>query len=256
MKLEKTPFACTRDGLTIRGFLLRAPGTKPLPGAVVSHEFLENHRSVEKYARALAEAGFAAFVYDFCGGCILGKSDGKTQDMTVLTELGDLFAVMDHVLARPDVLNGPLFLLGCSQGGFVSAMAAARRPRDVRRLALFYPALSIPDDARKGRMIVYRFDPENVPETLGRVPIALGREYALTAQGLDAYEAIRGYGGPVLLLHGTSDRIVDIDYSLRAAKQYGEQCRFVKIPGAGHIFRFAHAKTAARHLTEFACAAD
>ena len=252
MEILKIPFSCVRDGLTIRGDLLRAPGSRPLPAAIVSHEFMASRKSVEKYALALAEAGFAAFIYDFCGGCFHGRSDGATKDMTVLTELADLNAVMDHVRSRPDVVKGPLILLGCSQGGFVSAMAAARRSADVRKLALFYPALSIPDDARRGRMIVYRFDPKDVPEVLGHVPRTLGREYALAAQAIDPFEAIAGYGGPVLLLHGTRDRIVDIDYSCRAAKVYGERCRFVTVDGAGHIFLGANAKEAARLLVEFA----
>ena len=252
MEIVKIPFSCVRGELTIRGELLRAPGNGPLPGAIVSHEFLKNRRSVEQYARALAEAGFAAMIYDFCGGGIGGKSDGRTRDMTVLTELADLNTVMDHALARPDVQRKPLFLLGCSQGGFVSAMAAARRPQDVSKLALFYPALSIPDDARRGRMIVYFFDPANVPEVLGRVPITLGQEYALTAQKLNAYDAITGWPGQVLLVHGTRDRIVNIDYSCRAAKVYGEHCRFVTIEGAGHGFRGKNAEEAAALLVDFA----
>lgn len=252
MDVMQIPFSTLRDGLTIRGTMFRAPGLKLQRPAIVCHEFLESQKSVEKYAVTLAEAGFSVFTFDFCGGGLRGKSDGQSKDMTVLTELQDLFAVMDHARSRPDVKKVPFLLMGCSQGGFVSAMAAAQRPFDVAKLVLFYPALCIPDDARRGRMLTYRFDAKNLPETLGRLPMPLGREYARAAQALDAYEAIRGFEGPVLLVHGTADRIVKIDYSRRAAEVYGGQCRFETIPGGGHIFRGAAAQKAAELLRQFA----
>ena len=87
--------------------------------------------------------------------------------MSVLTEVLDLEAVIDHVLQLPYIDAGKgVLLIGCSQGGFVSALTAARRKEQVSRLALFYPALCIPDDARAGKMIFARFDPRNVPERI------------------------------------------------------------------------------------------
>ncbi len=252
----KIPFSCLRDGLTIRGMMFRAPGLKLQPAAIVCHEFLETQKSVEKYAVTLAEAGFSVFTFDFCGGSLRSRSDGKPKNMTVLTELADLFAVMDHARSRPDVKKVPILLMGCSQGGFVSAMAAAQRPHDVAKLVLFYPALCIPDDSRRGRMLTYRFDPKNLPELLGRLPMPLGREYAREAQALDAYDAIRGYPGPVLLVHGTADRIVKIDYSRRAAETYGKRCRLETIRGGGHIFHGDHAKKASELLRAFALEED
>ena len=251
MTIRKRPFQCRRDGLTIRGHVFRAAGDSPLPAAIVSHEFMENSRSVEKYARTLAEEGYIAFTYDFCGGCIIGRSDGRTQDMTVLTEMRDLRAVMDAVRAHPETAPGKLLLMGCSQGGLVSAMTAAQYPNEVERLVLFYPALSIPDDARRGRMITFRFDPENIPEILGRIPIALGRNYAATAQTLDPFSMIAGYPGPVLLIHGTADHLVPLSYSQKAAAVYGEGCRLVELPGADHIYHGTHAERAKCLLREF-----
>ena len=251
MNIEKKPFTCVRGGLTIRGTLCRRSGSDRLPGAIVSHEFMANERSVAKYARVLAEEGYAAFTYDFCGGCIVGRSDGRSRDMTVMTEVADLNAVMDAVQTHPDVAGGKLLLMGCSQGGFVSAITAARRRDEVEKLVLFYPALSIPDDSRRGQMLTFRFDPGNIPAILGRVPITLGREYAAVAQKLDSFELIAGYDGPVLLLHGTDDRLVALSYSQRAAEVYGDRCTFVQLPGAGHIFHGGDAEQAKSYLRDF-----
>ena len=54
--------------------------------------------SVKHYEAFLAEMGYAAFTFDFCGGCAMcGKSDGKTTEMSVLTETKDLEAVFEYV---------------------------------------------------------------------------------------------------------------------------------------------------------------
>ena len=66
-------------------------------------------------------------------------------------------------------------LLGCSQGGFVSGLLAAELGEGViDRLIMFYPAVCIPDDARKGKMMFFRFDPGIIPAVLGRFPMKLG----------------------------------------------------------------------------------
>lgn len=42
--------------------------------------------------------GYVAFTFDFCGGSAMcGKSDGKTTEMSVLTETKDLKAVIEYV---------------------------------------------------------------------------------------------------------------------------------------------------------------
>ena len=58
-----------------------------------------------------------------------------------------------------------ILLMGCSQGGFVSALVAAKNNFPIEKLVLFYPALCIPDDARAGKMMMAKFDPQNVPDT-------------------------------------------------------------------------------------------
>lgn len=97
------------------------------------------------------------------------KSDGKTTEMSVLTEVKDLEAVIAYVRTLP-YTGDELLLMGCSQGGFVSAITAAKYPGIADKLVLFYPALYIPDDARAGKMMFAKFDPQGLTETsCGRV---------------------------------------------------------------------------------------
>lgn len=102
------------------------------------------------YANKISEFGFHAFVFDFPGSGA-GKSMGRTSlEMTVLTEKEDLSTVLDYVKNQPFVDSNHIFLMGCSQGGFVSALLAAERENEIEKLILNYPALCICDDCRKG----------------------------------------------------------------------------------------------------------
>ena len=148
------PFACRRGALTLRGVEYRPAGTA-LPIAIVCHGFMQNLDTVRHYARALAGAGWLAYCFDFSGGCAEGcRSDGATTDMSALTEVEDLQAVLAWAASRPYADSGRVLLMGCSMGGFVSALTAAKLGARVQKLVLFYPALCIPDDARAGQMML------------------------------------------------------------------------------------------------------
>lgn len=240
--ITETVFACEREGLTLRGTEYRPQGDC-LPIAIVSHGFMAFQDTVRHYAKALAQLGYAAYCFDFSGGCVVkGKSDGKTTDMSVLTEVKDLEAVMAYAKALPYTDAENVLLMGCSQGGFVSALTAAKWKEEISKLILFYPALCIPDDARAGQMMFAKFDPENVPEIVHCGPMKLGRQYVTDVIGMDPYEEIKGYTGDVLIIHGTADGVVKLDYAKKAYKTYlahaGEKNRVLLkiIEEGGHGF--------------------
>ncbi len=253
--MKVSPFTCRRGELKIRGTQIIQDKAERRPIFIVSHEFMANRLFSLTYAKAAAKLGYAAFCYDFCGGGIVSASGGKTTDMSVLTEVEDLKAVIAYTESLPYTDEDRVVLMGCSQGGFVSALTAAELQTEIRALILQYPALSIPDDARKGHMIKARFDPENIPERLNCSVMRLGRRYVTDVIGLDAFEEISAYRGKVLLLHGDEDRLVDIACSRRALSAYcktGADARMEVIHGAGHIFlRPEHIRQAKRHIAAF-----
>lgn len=246
----ETPFECRRDTLTIRGTEYRTAGEQ-LPVAIVCHGFMAFQDTVRHYTKELARMGYCAYCFDFCGGSVVkGKSDGATTDMSVLTEVRDLEAVIAHVQSLP-YTGQELLLMGCSQGGFVSALAAAKHPEWVWKLVLFYPALCIPDDARAGKMMFARFDPQNIPERIDCGPMKLGRCYPADVMDMDPFAEIQGYGGPVLIVHGTQDSIVRPEYAQRAGNSY--VCAEVRmIQGGAHGFSKKHDALAMEYLREFA----
>lgn len=256
MKITRSTFTCARDGLTIRGTQFLPEGEQ-LPVAIISHGFMANQQSVVKYARQFARWGYASYCFDFSGGCIKGKSDGNTTDMSVLTEKEDLKAVIFYVKELPFVNPDRLILMGCSQGGFVSALAAAELKDQVARLILFYPAFCIPDDARRGQMLMASFDPDEIPDIIRCGPIQLGKTYPASVKDMDPFKEISGYHGPVLIVHGTEDHIVNLSYAQKAWESYtlrgkpapqadgadsgvqpvpSAKCQLLVLEGAGHGF--------------------
>ena len=237
-------FECTRDGLTIRGNVYRPQGTK-LPLMIVSHGFMSTGRIVKREARKFAELGYAAVACDFNGGGTGSKSDGKSTDMSVLTEVEDLLAIIEAASRLDYVDPEDLSLCGCSQGGFVSAIVAARLKERIKRLILFYPALCIPDDARAGKMMFAKFDPQNVPETFRCGLMKLGSRYVTDVRDMDPFEALKGYTGPVLIIHGSADEVVNKSYARRAFRTYlserggkpDENCQLIYINKGNHGLR-------------------
>ncbi len=243
-------FECKRDELTIRGTEYRPEGDN-LPVAIVCHGFMAFQDTVRQYAHTLASLGYAAYCFDFCGGCVIkGKSDGLTTEMSVLTELCDLEAVIAYAQSLP-YTGSELLLMGASQGGFVSALAAAKNSGLVDKLVLFYPALCIPDDARAGKMMFAKFDPNNIPEKLRCGPMKLGRIYPADVINLDPFTEISTYEGPVLIVHGTRDSIVNIDYAVKAQKAYKNAVLHI-IEKARHGFRGKVDAQAIEYLKDFA----
>ena len=253
--VEREGFSCERDGLTIKGTVFLPKGKTDCPIAVISHGFMANQMFSQIHAQNLAKMGYAAFCFDFCGGTLVGSSDGDSTDMSVLTEAEDLKAVIEFAKEQSYTDENELVLLGCSQGGFVSAIVAAEMKEEVDALILLYPALCIPDDARSGEMMFAKFDPQNVPETFWCGPMKLGRQYVTDVIEMDPYEIINQYTGKVLIIHGNQDEIVDISYALRAVETYSQAGADVEmkiIDEGGHMFfRPIHAYKALGYIREY-----
>ena len=221
MNIRTSDFSCINQDKTIRGVEYLPAGEK-LPAVIMSHGFGGCQAEMSDWAERLAEKGLAVYTYDFCGGG-RGISDGDTSDMTVLTEREDLATVLAYVQALPYTDNDRIVLWGFSQGGFVSALAAARIGEQIRGLILIYPAFCIPDDGRAGVMPgTPGFDPDHIPEILMAGDMRVGKAYVEVSQKIDIYREIVKYRGNVLIVHGLSDAMVNYNYSVHAYRAYTE----------------------------------
>lgn len=236
----KKRFYCRRDDLRIVGTeFLPDVGFAPFPTIIISHEFMTTRKSTYKYAEDLSKAGYAVFTFDFCGGSKRSASEGSTENMSILTEVADLRTVYKYVDSLDYVDSNKIVLMGCSQGGFVSALLAAELDKEIAALVLLYPAFSLVNDVQRGQVLDAEFNPNSIPEEIFLNNITIGRKYALDAMYMEPFAVIGGYQGKVLIIHGDADELVDLKWSRLAQAAYvkgGADVELKPIPNAGHIF--------------------
>ena len=205
-----------------------------VPLIIFSHELGNDHTSGERYAERLAETGYAAYVFDFCGGTVGGnKSDGSNNEMSVLTEASDLEAVLQSAKEWDFVDSDKIVLLGGSMGGLVTTVVGSEHQDDIVGMILMYPALSAKVDSGTER---YKTEDE-VPEDVSLFGgwIHVGKNYVTDLWKVDFNELLSSYEGHMLLLHGDKDGTVPISWS-ENAKEIIPDCEFHVINNGGHEF--------------------
>lgn len=211
-----------------------------LPLVIFSHGFGSNYRELMHHGEGFAEAGICCLFFDFCGGGRLSLSDGAMEEMTVKSECRDLETVISDMKKLDYIDPERIVLQGESMGGLVSALVAARYPKDIKALVLWYPAFSIPEDARLRTLTGNH-------EVFG---MALGADFDRQAETIDVYGEISKYPNPVLIIHGTEDAVVPISCSEKALSVYSRS-RLIKMPGAEHGYEGADSAAARAYSVSF-----
>ena len=216
----------SQNGTEIEGVMYRPDGTGPFPTVILTHGFSGNYTYITgNIAKELSKAGFAAYAFN------LRNPDTRSMwNTSVLTEAATLNTVIDQVKQLDYVDTSRIFLLGESQGGFVSAYVAANR-EDIRSLILYYPAFVLQDDAKRRNpgwdTPGYEFEDD--------VSFGVSAVYAKDALSFDIYDEIGKFKNDVLIIHGTQDDVVPLSYSERAVSVY-DHAELKTIEGAGHGF--------------------
>ena len=205
-----------------------------MPLVIFSHELGNDHTSGERYAKRLAEAGYAAYVFDFCGGTVGGnKSDGSNNTMSILTEASDLEAVLQASKTWDFVDPSQIILLGGSMGGVVTTVVGSTHQNEIAGMILMYPALSAKEDSSSEK---YQNEDE-IPEDVSLFGgwIHVGKNYITDLWKVDFNELLADYKGHMLLLHGDKDKTVPLSWS-ENAKEIIPDCEFYVIKDGGHEF--------------------
>ncbi len=242
----KTELHAVQGDKDIYGFLYY-PSTckRQVPVVILSHGVTATHTSVEKYAEKIAEHGYAAYVFDYCGGGAKSQSTGSTTDMSLLTEEKDLELVLSMIRKQKGIDREQIYLMGASQGGAVSAMTAADHTDEIAGLILLYPGFNIPDFVRS-----LCPSKEVAPETFELLGMQTGKRYITDVYDMDIYAEIKPYEKDVLILHGDVDEIVPYSYSQKAVKEY-KSAELVTIHGAGHGFDGSDFDTVIKCILEY-----
>lgn len=224
-----------RDGNRIFGMMYyNSASSRKQPAVILSHSSSLTHEAMSGYALAIAKMGYAAYCFDFCGGSDKSKSDGKTDEMTVFTEVEDLRAVVKTVKSQANVEPSQVFLLGSSQGGLVSALLADECPDDFAGMILFYPAFNIPEMVK---MFSGFGDWGDFGDFGGMM--SMSEAYINSIKDFDVWSHIGKFSKPVCIIHGTADMIVPIANSEKAVGLY-PSATLNKIEGANHGFNAAN----------------
>lgn len=224
-----------RDGLTLRG-ILNTPKTDKFDLVVLMHGFTadkgdEPGSLLYELADGFEKQGMGTLRFDFNGH---GQSDGEFKNMTVLNELGDANAILNYARSIKGIEH--LYLVGHSQGGVVASMMAGYYPDKINKLVLLSPAATLKDDSQKGELQGSKYDRNNIPDELNILGgKTVGGFYLRTAQNLPIYEVAKLYKGPVCLIHGTDDEIVNNIASQRYSDTYFNS-ELHLIPDADHIY--------------------
>ena len=201
------------------------------------------------WRRSLARLAdrYRVVAYDLRGN---GRSVMPDQPVTMTTLVGDTISLLDHL----DVHSAHFY--GQSLGGMVAQELAISRPSRVRSLILAAThagpkrAARPPADANVPKDRPYlalyseaftREHPEQIAEdvVLGsqrpQSPHA-GRRHWEAMRRWDAWDRIGRIRCPVLVLHGTEDRLIPVENARMLAHRIARAELFL-LEGAGHMYQ-------------------
>lgn len=203
------------------------------PLAVYSHELANTLERGRAYAEYLASNNIACYIFDYAGGSNESKSDGKTTDMSILTELSDLDNVISYFRQEDYIDTDNVFIIGASFGGNVAALYATQKPDSIKSLVLLYPGF-----VTYFALHDYYESIDNVPSEFSfRGWINVGKKFAKDIWDRNPYDYIGKFTKDVLIIHGDEDKIVPLDYSKRAVNVY-PNAKLTVLKGASHHIFF------------------
>ena len=222
--------------LSVKGRLLRGvvrtpeePG--PFPAIIFHHGFTVDKvgmmRLHELFARECVKAGFACVRFDFYG---LGESDGDFHEMTIGKEMEEAEAIYHWTCRQPYIKEEKVILSGHSMGALVASLIAPKV--NPQSLLLWSPALTMYYQA--GLRARTMEGPTERGWDIGG--LELSKEFMEEAVKMDFLRMARGYGGHVLIVHGSEDEQIPVDVVKRYETVYKENCRIRIIEGANHQF--------------------
>lgn len=217
------------NGKKICGTVYKPQDTTGRKSAVIyCHGLGSTMKGSSQLLRMVASRGYVAYSFDFRGGSPESCSEGDCLEMSVKTELDDLKGVIACFRKEDFVDSRRLYLMGHSQGALVAALAAPK-VKGLKGLVLLSPAFNLRDLAEE----MY---PRNrrIPDSTRMLDImTVGKKYFTDAKKTDPYGKLSGFKGDVLIIHGSSDRTVPVEYAARACAEF-PNARLEVLDGAGH----------------------
>ena len=215
----------TAEGIPLSSWLLRPP-CDPIGTVIMLHGVSESKIAPLPLAKHLYECCFNVFLYDSRWH---GDSGGSYCTYGFY-EKHDASMAITYLLSRTDLRTGKVGLFGYSMGAAVAIQTAAidRRVAAVVAESGFARLRTIFDDYQK-RMIKLPF------HYLRNIVIKRSEHLAhFRANAVAPVDAVREVRVPLLLIHGTADRLIRHEYSEEIFRNANEPKELWLIPGATH----------------------
>ena len=232
MITKKVIYCKNKKNQTIYGEAFIPHSKGPFPLLIFSHGYGYNMSYIEP--EKLALKGISVYQFDFCGGCPNSKSEGKSTEMSVMTEADELECVIEQLRNQDFVDKNRIYLSGCSQGAFVTIIVGERLQKNLKGLMLYCPALVIKDFEKmylKGK---------NMPDTFRFGNMTIGRKYVDDVRDYDVYSAIKNIKIPFLFYHGDRDEMVNVEYAYKAQKYFSDNGKLIILKGSRHLLNFGN----------------
>ena len=203
MKTLQIEFA-NRQGLVLRGIATLPDGEGAFPVVINLHGFTgtkEGHKGLHiTMARKLAEEGIGCIRFDFSNN---GESDGEFEHMTFTSLIQDTEDIWNWAKEQPYVDCDRMILSGHSMGGFVAATSAPRiQPAG---LILMCPGKQMWDGCGERSRAM-----EQHGILFGDIEgLKFSHAFNYDLEKYNPFEDAKGYEGPVLIVRGTKDELVD-----------------------------------------------
>lgn len=181
------------------------------PVVIICHGFVGSRIGVDrlfvKTARALAAQGSYVLRFDY-GGC--GESDGDYGALGFDSMIEQTRTMLDYVASCDCMDPARITLLGHSLGGAVALMTAVK-DRRVKRLVL-WSAVAYPFNDIVRIVGRQSYDEAHTKGHTDYVGYTLSPVFFDSLMEHQPFQAATRFTGDVLLVHGTSDDVIPVDY--------------------------------------------
>lgn len=211
LAFEKISFKSI-DGTQLSGWFIPVKdiaSPQQAKGTVIHmHGNAQNMSAHWQFAEWIPNRGYNLFEFDYRG---YGQSWGQPEPKGVFE---DAVAALNYLRSRTDIDTGKLFVFGQSLGGMISIAAAAESQEGIRAVLAEAPIHSysiLADDRMPG-------EGGSLDDTY------CANTYVAKLSPI-----------PLMLIHGTNDKIVPYSHSVMLLAEAGEPKQLVTIENGEHI---------------------